>query len=500
MAAPSPKELREVLGPSPGPRAEWWWGGPCQRGTSQPYGVTASADKADGIAWKVDFGELLCNQSNPVLVSSEGRYVWSSAPCIIVGHSDGRLSVTSSEGSQPPAPGDVAVGEGHGNLRGAFRAAAKAHFPASGYTPDPVLIKAPQYNLWIECHYWPTQAAVLLYAKQVLEHGMPAGVIMIDTNWALHYGSFEFNKTRFPDPRAMAEELHELGFKLMVWITPFISPDSTTFRYAEAKGYLLKNPMGMASVTRWWDGYSALLDPLNPRAVEWFEEGLEGLRVLGVDGFKMDGGDPEYYAQVTRESVGESLKYTEAFAAMGLKYKLAEYRACWKQAGTHLCQRLCDKNHAWGTGGLAALIPNGVAQGLAGYAFGCPDMIGGGQYADFYQIGTLEARCDIDQELFVRFAQVSALFPMMQFSLAPWRVLDKGHLAACVDAANLHAKLGDYLWGLAEEAAHSGEPILRCMEYVFPQQVPCPTDQQTLSPTFACTHVGDGVSSLKLWG
>ena len=69
-------------------------------------------------------------------------------------------------------------------------------------------------------------------------------------------------------------------------------------------------------------------------------------------------------------------------------------------------QRLCDKNHAWDLTGLGSLIPNGAAQGLSGYAFGCPDMIGGGQYSDFYHLGTLEPRFDIDQELFVRFAQV----------------------------------------------------------------------------------------------
>uniref|UniRef100_A0A061RWZ9 Glycoside hydrolase n=2 Tax=Tetraselmis sp. GSL018 TaxID=582737 RepID=A0A061RWZ9_9CHLO len=268
----------------------------------------------------------------------------------------------------------------------------------------------------------------------------------------------------------MTSELHRMGFKVMLWVTPFVSPDSITFRYAEAKNFLVKGPEGETGVCRWWDGYSALLDTLNPNAVRWFEEGLEGLTAIGVDGFKMDGGDPEYFAQITGQGIPESLEYTEAFAALGLRYGLVEYRACWKQAGTHLVQRLCDKNHAWDSSGLASLIPNGIAQGISGYAFGCPDMIGGGQYSDFYEVGTLEPHLDVDQELFVRYAQVSALFPMMQFSLAPWRVLDAEHLEACVEAANLHAELGEHILGLAKHAAETGEPILRCMEYVFPHQ------------------------------
>lgn len=49
-----------------------------------------------------------------------------------------------------------------------------------------------------------------------------------------------------------------------------------------------------------------------------------------------------------------------------------------------------------------------------GYAFICPDMIGGGLQPEF-----ADSRATIDQELFVRWAQCSALFPMMQFSLVP---------------------------------------------------------------------------------
>lgn len=47
--------------------------------------------------------------------------------------------------------------------------------------------------------------------------------------------------------------------------------------------------------------------------------------------------------------------------------------------GQPLVQRLRDRQHSWDLNGLASLIPNGLAQGLAGYAYICPDMIGGGK-------------------------------------------------------------------------------------------------------------------------
>ena len=89
-------------------------------------------------------------------------------------------------------------------------------------------------------------------------------------------------------------------------------------------------------------------------------------------------------------------------------------------------------------------------------------MIGGGDLASFPDGATL------DQELFVRFAQCSALFPMMQFSLAPWRVLDERHLRSSpgrrADAAGVGA--------LPVESSSimppsTGEPILRPLAYHF---------------------------------
>ena len=53
-------------------------------------------------------------------------------------------------------------------------------------------------------------------------------------------------------------------------------------------------------------------------------------------------------------------------------------------------------------------------------SYTCPDMIGGGEYLNF-----LENSSNLDEELFVRYAQCAALMPMMQFSAAPWRVLSK---------------------------------------------------------------------------
>jgi alpha-glucosidase len=134
----------------------------------------------------------------------------------------------------------------------------------------------------------------------------------------------------------------------------------------------------------------------------------------------------------------------------------------WKKGGQPLVERLRDKEHTWGD--LKKLIPHITTAGLLGYQFTCPDMIGGGEYESF--IG----RDKLDEELVVRSAQCSALMPMMQFSVAPWRILSKKNLDAVKKAVDMRMQRVPYILEMAEASAKTGEPIVRNMEYMFPNQ------------------------------
>ncbi|WP_438448462.1 glycoside hydrolase family 31 protein [Gorillibacterium sp. sgz5001074] len=430
---------------------ECWWGGRAADGRQMPYGAATIT--------RVDLASSHNgNQACPLLISNKGRYVWSDEPFVFE-FADGHLKVTEGKGK-------LLAGEGYDSLRGVYQYVSRTFFPPEPRLPEELLFTAPQYNLWIELLYEPTQEKVLEYAKQVLAHGMPPGVIMIDDNWHEPYGNWVFHSGRFPQPKRMIQELHELGFKVMLWVCPFVSPDSRAFRQLEPSGFLLKDRNGKTALRKWWNGYSAVLDCTNPEAVRWIHKELDLLQTeYGVDGFKLDAGDAEFYEPDDQTYVAGTSPsgQSEAWARVGLRYRLNEYRACWKLAGQPLVQRLKDKRHVWEGNGLEALIPDGLAQGLLGYAFTCPDMIGGGEFMSF-------TSANVDQELFVRSAQCSALFPMMQFSAAPWRVLDAEHLQYCVEAARLHVKLGEEILELAKQSAHTGEPILRHMAYDFPDE------------------------------
>ncbi len=426
---------------------EYWWGGAAGLGMEMPWGAHSARHDLRGN----NHG----NQASPLLLSTRGRAVWSEEPFTFA-IEGGALHLDASA--------EMVVHEEEGGLAGAFRAASRRYFPPSGTMPPDIFFTAPQYNTWIELQYGQEQGRILDYARAILDNGFPPGVLMIDDGWQRGIGDWNFAPERFSDPAGMVEELHCMGFRVMLWIVPLVSPDSAGYRLLASTGALLSGTSGKPVVREWWNGQSAVLNLNTSPGQHWFQAELARLQgSFGVDGFKFDGGDCYLYKNddVPKISPNERCR---AYAETGLDFPFNEFRACWKMGGQPLVQRQHDKLHSWGADGLAALIPTCLAQGLLGHAFNCPDMIGGGDIKSFTEGSPL-----LDQELVVRYAQCAALMPMMQFSVAPWRILDRAHLAACREAVALRQSHSEEILTLARKAAHTGEPIARPLCYEFPE-------------------------------
>ncbi len=86
---------------------------------------------------------------------------------------------------------------------------------------------------------------ILEYANSIVENGMPEGIIMIDDGWSDYYGRWKFNGEKFKNPKGMINKLHELGFKVMLWTCPFITPDTQEFRYLRDRECLVKIKMAL---------------------------------------------------------------------------------------------------------------------------------------------------------------------------------------------------------------------------------------------------------------
>lgn len=447
---------------------EKWWGGQVVYSPDMPYDAAAKVKRTLHASDR--WGSS--NQAQPLFVSSYGRFVWNEG-AFDYEFADGVLKLANAKQK-------FEIGTAGRTLREAYREAARRFFPASGTMPGDALFSVPQYNTWIELGYDQREERILKYARDLVAAGYPPGVLMIDDNWQEDYGVWEFSGQRFKNPKAMVRELHALGFKVMVWVCPFVSADSSVSRELLRDGCLLRDPVdnkevlwagrevpNEAAMIRWWNGTSALLDFSNPKTREWFHGRLQHLvDDYGVDGFKFDAGDSLFYLPTVPGRPVASFaprtpeEHCMDFARVGLGFPLNEYRASWRMAGQPLAQRLRDKDHTWEA--LRELIPGILTQGVVGYAFSCPDMIGGGEARSFSD------PAKFDPELVVRSAQVHALMPMMQFSVAPWRVLPPELAVHCLAAAQLHAKFGPVILNLARKSAQTGDPIVRPLEWVWP--------------------------------
>lgn len=417
--------------------------------------------------YSLDFyGNNRYNQMQPLLLTNKGRYVWSEEPF--------KFEISGNSINITDLANKAQIGSYGKTLADVQRYVSDKYFKPNGSIPDSLLFTAPQYNTWIELTYNQNQDDIIKYAKAIIDNGMPPGVFMIDDTWQEDYGVWDFHPKRFPNPKEMIDQLHAMGFKVMLWICPFVSADQKLiyFELKENKAFLLEKKTANANwnnstdpiMISWWNGVSAELDFSNPYAVNWFNSQMDNLvKKYNVDGFKFDAADFHFYPENSLNKGGLTPNaQSELYTQFGLRFPFNEYRACWKMGGQPLVQRLLDKEHSWKD--LRVLIPQIIVQGLSGYPFCCPDMIGGGLYTTF------QDSSKIDQDLIVRSAQCQALMPMMQFSVAPWRVLDSVHFQAVKNAVNLRSKFVPQIMKLARKSGLTGEPIVKNMEYVFPHQ------------------------------
>lgn len=458
----------EIIQMEPG---ELWYGGAVGFGDLYPLGTDSEFEED----WRVN---PTSNQLNPVFFSNHGRYIWMEESGK-VSFRDGRIEIEAER---------IEVGSGGTTLKEASLAATRKYYPPTGTMPDKRAFLGPQYCSWVVLLWNQNQEALLEYARSIVAKGYKPGLFIIDDTWQKNYGVWEFDRSNFPDPKAMMKELRDMGFLVSMWMCPYVSLDAPylspgIYEHMEA-GRILKDG-DQPHVVCWWEGYSAQLDFTKESAVKWINERAHYLeQEYGVAGFKLDGGDPIYHGMDYEGGNLQSMLYINS-----IDNAFKEARSCYKLAGQPIIQRLNDKAHLWksanrGSMGLDTLVPLMMAQGLAGYYYGCADMVGGGVSTDFVD------KSNLDDELIIRWCQASALFPMIQFSLDVWNREQNRVAECCRKAMNLREQFVPYILELLENASSTGIPAVRYLEYEFPGEgLGAVTDQFMLGDRYLVAPV-----------
>jgi alpha-glucosidase (family GH31 glycosyl hydrolase) len=338
------------------------------------------------------------------------------------------------------------------DMSSAFRhLVAQLGHPVS--TPPADLFARPTWTTWARYKSDVNQSIVTNFAHEIIDHHYPYHVFEIDDRWQVHYGDIGFDPVRFPDPRRMVDELHSLGFKVTAWVMPFLEPAAAAFAEGAARGYLVRNSAGEPYLVPWWQGNGGLLDVSNPAALDWFLARLHALQAeIGIDGFKFDAGEAIFLpADAVVASPGHRNDYTHRYVEFAARnFTLTEVRPGWFNQAAPIFFRQWDKATRWShDNGLRSVIPGLLSLTLTGYPFILPDMVGGNAYGG-----------ELDAELMIRWTQLNALLPAIQFSLAPWEYGEECN-RLCRRYAGLHLEFAPIILQFAQEAARSGQPIIR---------------------------------------
>jgi alpha-D-xyloside xylohydrolase len=322
--------------------------------------------------------------------------------------------------------------------------------------------------------------------RRYRELGLPASILLIDSPWATNYNTYDINPKQFPDAKAMIARIHDAGFKLLLWHTPWINRQTkrpyeegvadklapgpaSNFAEADRQGYLLRRPDGSTYIGTWWKGTGGLIDFTRPAAREWWQGQVAKAIDAGADGFKDDDGEGVFVAEAGFSS-GEdwrvmrnryAVEYNRA-AADVLRRKKGSDWVLFQRSGTvgSHAQPVFWSGDNDGTfsaaNGLPSVVTAGLNAGMSGISLWVSDLGGYNKTARFPG----------DDVVFIRWTQYAAFSPGMEvmsaMNLGPW---DYGEQALRLfrDYSVLHMSLFPYRYAAAMESARTGLPMMRSL-------------------------------------
>lgn len=396
-------------------KGEKWWGLDFNGRLEQPLsGSVGEPEKMEGQARVEPY--------RSIMVSNAGRYIYSEKPLKKVEFGDETITITSEYEK-------IEVEKGGKTLREAYVVCALKNL-APGHSPALEMFAMPQYLMDGDFAYM-SEDVVLGYAEKLLAEGFPPGIIVVDDGWQKVSGPYGFDPELFPDPKGMVDKLHELGFKIMLTITPNVPNWGSVYGMARDNNQIINWALEKSPVT---------LDIGNDEQFSRLRSGLEKIKdVYGFDGFCFD-----WQEDVPPDSV----KFITNMMSLGEGVDMACYR---KVIDRPYASYLGCIWHMQDNEDFSPLITKAITAGLMGYPYATArlDPSGERQMADY-----LLLQCGM---------------PVLSVDFAPWRITDHDLYEKVKEAVNFRASIGDYVSKLAADSRRTGEPIVRHMEYQFPK-------------------------------
>ena len=365
--------------------------------------------------------------------------------------------------------------------------------------------RAPKFpedrmGLW-QCKLrYRTQDEVLEVARRYQKEGIKIDQIVIDFfHWTVQ-GDWKFDEKYWPDPKAMVDELHSMGIKVIVSVWPSVDRKSENFWPMLDRGLLIKTERG-ALQTYDFQGDCVEIDVFNPETRKYvWEVCKKNYYDLGIDAFWLDNSEPDFgvydfdhYRYIDGPALSCSNIYPQLYSRVfydGMKAEGEEnivnlLRCAW--AGSQKYGNVVWSGDVPSTfEAFYDQLQAGLNMGLAGIPWWTTD-IGG------FHNGVA---ADPDfKELLIRWFQFGTFCPVMRLhgSRQPYtpiynkagelregtgtdnEVWSYGEEAYQIMTKFIHVRelMRDYTRSLMQQAHENGHPVLRALFYEFPSDPIC---------------------------
>lgn len=401
-----------------------------------------------GEKWWGRFNEIgdSKTKTTSMLVSSAGRYIWSNTPFEVL-FNGSNLSVGSDVEK-------LEVHKGGKTLREALLVCCHKNFPPQGVVPPVELFSNPIYNPQSEMGDSFTQDDVINYASRIVSEGLPKGIILIPDGWQKSSMKCDFDPTTYPNPAAMTEQLHKMGFKIMVTITPFTVASGREFIIASQQGEFIESQEGTPQIFHTDIGYQVCRNLGNSKAVEQTKASVEEfISQYDIDAVRFDCRD---VLPSLHNNPQTMTAFMAGWTSLGNSVKISEYMPeAGPQAAHHV--NCVQSNGKKGWQAMHEQLKELLMASLSGCSYN-------------HSVPVVDNdKSSADQQFMLRSMQLAAALPVMNVDFAPWRITDPSLSAQLRKTFELRSSMGNYITEMVNESARTAEPLIRHMEYQFPR-------------------------------
>ena len=182
---------------------------------------------------------------------------------------------------------------------------------------------------WQSRERYKTQDEILGALKEFRERRIPIDNIVLDWNYWPEdaWGSHEFDKERFPDPKQMVDDIHAMNAQVMISVWPKFYMTTEHYKEFDRNGWMyqqavkdsIRDWVGRGYIGSFYDAYSE-----GARKLFW-QQMKDHLYPYGFDGWWMDASEPNIRDCTDMEyrkalcgptALGPSAKYFNAYALM----------------------------------------------------------------------------------------------------------------------------------------------------------------------------------------